>query len=276
MKIPDFVFPLGFGAALLMAGAPHAVAQNFSTDVNITSAGTALPNLKVQGNGGVLLNGTGGTTGTIPATGAGTRVMWYPAKSAFVAGTVNGTQWNSIGTGTAIFGANNSVPGDSGFAAGSGNSVSGGWNSTALGINNAVSNSSASTVIGQGNLINGGYNSFATGVGNSVSGASAMAIGESNTSSGWTALTVGRGLTSAAAGCVVVGMYNTPIFGNANSWVGAEPVFVVGNGTGGTQLAGQSGATTSNALVVYKDGGIKLGKRQGDLRMGRFGNVGDQ
>jgi hypothetical protein len=38
-------------------------------------------------------------TGTIPATGAGTRMMWYPAKAALHAGRVDGNQWNDANVG---------------------------------------------------------------------------------------------------------------------------------------------------------------------------------
>lgn len=40
-----------------------------------------------------------GSPGAPPASGPGTRMMWYPDKAAFRVGTVNGTHWNkdSIG-----------------------------------------------------------------------------------------------------------------------------------------------------------------------------------
>lgn len=76
--------------ATLAIGTLHA--QSFSTNVTVTSTDTTNPNLKVEGNGGVLFKGTDSAPGAIPATGAGTRMMWYPAKSAFRAGVVTGTQ----------------------------------------------------------------------------------------------------------------------------------------------------------------------------------------
>jgi hypothetical protein len=264
-----------FLSLALMSAGPLC-AQTFTTDVNITSAGTALPNVKVDGNGGVLFKGTFGAAGTIPATGAGTRVMWYPAKAAFLAGAVTGTQWNTIGNYSAAFGYTNQVPGDTGFAAGYTNNVGTGWSSAALGINNTIDESSASTVIGQSNYIHWGYNSFAAGGWNSLTNFTSIALGESNNSAGWTAVTIGRALTSSSAGCVVVGMANTPITGDADHWVGADPVFIVGNGANGTAASGTSPVppATSNALVVYKNGTIKIPKRQGDIVMGAFGNGG--
>lgn len=35
-----------------------------------------------------------GTTGTTPAAGAGTRLMWIPATGAFRAGAVAGVEWD--------------------------------------------------------------------------------------------------------------------------------------------------------------------------------------
>jgi hypothetical protein len=49
-------------------------------------------------------NERGTPNDSIPATGAGTRLMWYPAKAAFRAGQVglnrDGTQWDAAKVGT--------------------------------------------------------------------------------------------------------------------------------------------------------------------------------
>jgi len=61
--------------------------------VSVASApGSA--NLQVGGVDGVLFHGAL-NSGSIPATGAGTRMMWYPGKAAFRAGYVEGNQWDS-------------------------------------------------------------------------------------------------------------------------------------------------------------------------------------
>jgi hypothetical protein len=49
-------------------------------------------------NSGFVASGTF-NQGTIPATGAGTRLMWYPGKAAFRAGFVTGTQWDDAQVG---------------------------------------------------------------------------------------------------------------------------------------------------------------------------------
>lgn len=57
--------------------------------------------------GGAML-ATGNTLGTTPASGPGKRTEWIPAKGAFRAGTVTGTQWDlaSVGNSSVAMGAN--------------------------------------------------------------------------------------------------------------------------------------------------------------------------
>jgi hypothetical protein len=202
--------------------------------------------------------------------------MWYPAKSAFRAGVVSGTQWNdaNIGTSSAAFGIDNRVTGVGGFAAGANNTVNYGWWSTIFGASNFIDSSSQAFLAGNGNLCGSSYCGFAAGNVNTIDKSIAVAIGEGNTSSGWGAMTFGRGLTSAAAGCVVVGMANQPIVGDSTYWVPTDPVFIIGNGTANTASSSTTTTVpvTSNALVVYKSGAIKIPKRQGDIQMGEFGN----
>src|SRR2546428_8489714 len=47
---------------------------------------------------GVVARGTV-FSGAIPATGTGTRMMWYPGKAAFRAGYVGGTEWEDANVG---------------------------------------------------------------------------------------------------------------------------------------------------------------------------------
>lgn len=84
--------------------------------------GTPTANLHVTGNGGVLFTGTAGS-GTIPAEGAGTRMMWYPGKGAFRAGNVSAfdpTTWDdgNIGFWSVATGWGTQAAGAHSFAAG--------------------------------------------------------------------------------------------------------------------------------------------------------------
>lgn len=89
--------------------------------------------LQVDGDDGVLFTGTYGN-GTLPATGAGTRMMWYPNKAAFRAGSVNGSQWDdgSIGNYSTALGFNTIASGEASTALGHELTASGNY-STALG-----------------------------------------------------------------------------------------------------------------------------------------------
>lgn len=83
-------------------------------------------------NGALLLSGT---TGATPASGAGTRMMWIPAKAAFRAGSVTGTHWDDVSVGSNSYAMGN-------------NAVANGANSVALGSNASTSNFSGSFVYG--------------------------------------------------------------------------------------------------------------------------------
>jgi hypothetical protein len=102
-------------------------------------------------SGGAILASGNTTTGTTPAIGAGTRMMWIPNRAAFRAGAVNGTQWNDINIGfnSAAFGNNCIASGMNSFAAG--NSSSAGSNS-AISMGSSCSASSSNTVA-LGNLV---------------------------------------------------------------------------------------------------------------------------
>ncbi|RZM05637.1 MAG: hypothetical protein EOO88_54595, partial [Pedobacter sp.] len=92
-----------------------------------------------RSDSGFVAIGTNGT-GVIPATGAGSRMMFYPRKSAFRAGQVTGTQWDdaSIGSWSTALGYNTTASGS--YSTAIGNSVSTGAyaGSFAFGDNNAT------------------------------------------------------------------------------------------------------------------------------------------
>ena len=93
-------------------------------------------------NAGVVAPGDYvGFGGTIPVEGAGTRMMWYPGRAAFRAGSINGTQWDDANIGdfsvaigenvrasasnTVAFGLRSTAAQQSAFAAGEDNTASG-------------------------------------------------------------------------------------------------------------------------------------------------------
>src|ERR1700735_2724616 len=72
-------------------------AQIFTNDLPLqaSTTGTNPVDFEFRADGTLIAKGNSGV-GTLLSTdqGAGTRMIWYPALTAFRAGDVNGTQWN--------------------------------------------------------------------------------------------------------------------------------------------------------------------------------------
>jgi Head domain of trimeric autotransporter adhesin/Chaperone of endosialidase len=101
----------------------------------------------VDSAGGVVARGGLGI-GLIPWTGSGERMMWYPFRSVFLAGGVNGTQWDdgNLGFYGAAFGYNPTLKGNYSFVTGYQSSVQQSY-SVAMG-HTANSNGVGSIAIG--------------------------------------------------------------------------------------------------------------------------------
>jgi hypothetical protein len=101
----------------------------------------------LDNNNGFVSGGSFGA-GNIPEEGSGTRLMWYPQKAAFRAGTVSGTQWDdaNIGAYSLAIGQDVRASGD---------------NATAFGLRSIAAQVS----------------SFAAGEDNTASGAASVALG---------------------------------------------------------------------------------------------------
>lgn len=86
----------------------------------VSKSGNSL--LRVDVKGGAVFGGTyeGSSATGIPREGAGTRMLWYPGKAAFRAGTINGTQWDdaNIGLYSTAFGQDARALGDGSIAVG--------------------------------------------------------------------------------------------------------------------------------------------------------------
>jgi trimeric autotransporter adhesin len=154
-------------AGALLLGAPAGAQSDVL--LQLESGSPASDRFVVDSAGGFVALGTF-DRGTIPGTGAGTRLMWYPRKAAFRVGYVNGSQWAdaSIGDFSIATGAN---PTASGYA------------STAMGVNTAASGH-ASTATGAGTTASGSY-STAMGVGTRASGDFSTAMGRRASTQGF-------------------------------------------------------------------------------------------
>ena len=123
---------------------------------------------------GFAVTGSSGV-GTIPVSGPGVRLMWYPGKAAFRVGETDG-QWDDQFIGYA--------------------SVAMGFETTA--------NGDASTALGRRSHASGG-SSIAIGEGASASGAAAVALGWSTTASGSHATAIGDDAFAGGQGATALG-----------------------------------------------------------------------
>ena len=126
---------------------------------------------------GVVFSGEFGT-GTLPATGGGTRMMFYPKKAAFRVGTVTTNYWDDLNIG------------DYSFATGYNTRATANY-SAAFGVNSLASGEGAFAA-GNGALATGDY-SFAAGHNPSVSGAHSVGLG--------------RGAIATDSGAVAIGYH---------------------------------------------------------------------
>jgi hypothetical protein len=183
----------------------------------------------------------------VPVTGSGTRMMWIPQKSAFRAGTVDGTDWDAgnIGTWSSAMGVNTTASGNYSTAMGEFTKATGDV-STAMG-NATTANGLGSTAMGNATTANG-LGSTAMGFGTKASGDNSTAMGVSNTARSYSSLAIGRYNDSIATSSI-------------GGWVATDPVFYIGNGA--------SNAARSNAMVVYKNGNTD---HNGYTRLGESAN----
>jgi hypothetical protein len=191
---------------------------------SITTTASALTvSTNIFVNGSVVAAGTFGADWTEPGLGAGTRLLWYPRKAAFRAGSVSGTQWNDANINTYSIGLGSDV------------TASGAW----------------SVAIGRG-VTASGHNSMALGTNTSSLMDYALATNYGTSAKGYESVAMGNTTTADSRGQMSVGAYNLPTGGeNTSTWVWTDPLFVIGNGTG-------SGASRANALMVLKNGNVGI------------------
>ncbi len=216
---------------------------------------------EVAGTDGVLFSGTLGE-GTIPASGSGTRMMWYPRKAAFRTGTVSNNEWDDENIGNYSFAAGDrtTASGDYSTAIGRAATATGeastalGYRANASGVNSVAlshyANASGdnSIAIGNESIADGEYG-IAMGKDAHASGNNAIAMGEFTNATGDFSTAMGFRTNAESYNSVTIGRYNVG-GGDANNWVETDPLFEIGNGSSDTDK--------SNALTVYKNGNIEI------------------
>jgi hypothetical protein len=203
------------------------------------------------GQGNILFAGAVKTSnpGEPPASGEGTRLMWYPDKGALRAGYVAGTRWdkNNIGNYSVAFGTSPLASGAYSVAMGVSPTASGSY-STAFGYMTIASGSN-STAFGNAAEASGQW-SVAMGNHTTASGANSIAMGKETAAEGENSATIGRNVKALSFCETVIGSLNTGYTPqDKTGWNTNDRLFVIANGI----------TTASNAMTVLKSGFTGIG-----------------
>ena len=242
------------------------MAQNVGIGTSTPDASALLHiDLGTSTTKGILVNGIGNPSSTVPNLGAGSRMMFYPGKAAFRAGAVDGTEWNDANVGKYSFATGLSTIASGTYSNSMGHlSTATGYYSAAMGYA-TTAGGNASTAMGYLTTASG-HNSTSMGTQTTASGLNSTAMGQGTTASGFYSTAMGfasaaTGYYSAAMGYftsaksgfeTVLGSYNTdytPL--NTVSGDPADRLFSIGNGT--------SSSSKSDALVILKNGNTGIG-----------------
>lgn len=232
----------------------------------------------------VLFSASGDISPTAapPISGAGRRMMWYPAKAAFRAGYVGASgsaYWDMANIGNYSFatGNNTRATGNYSFAAGNSTTANGiastafGAYSTASAENTFAVNGAATAegaiALGSGAQATGnesisiGFTSLSAGLGSvamgpsSATGAYSLAFGLSNRVSGNFSVAIGKNASVSHQGSCVIGdasagFTSDSVYSSANNemtmrYIGGYRLFTTLGLTSGVTLAGGGGSWAS-------------------------------
>ena len=191
---------------------------------------------------------------TAPVSGAGTRMMWIPSRSAFRVGTIYNNDpdlWNdsNIGMYSTAMGVNTKASGPL--------SVSlGGYNATASGnVSLAMGNSTTAS----------GTNSTSMGNNTTASRTNSTAMGFYTTASGENSTSMGNNTTASGANSTAIGNYNLATGENST----AMGYFTTAWGKNSTTLGGSTVATGNNSAAM---GTANIANSQSSLAIGQYNN----
>jgi len=251
------------GAVLLLASAAAAHAQNDSVFA-VSVSGTNL--LRLNNDASFVVRGTAGS-GTLPATGSGVRLMWFPNLYALRAGKVDSfgsTYWDlsNIGTGSVGLGENVRASGANSFAANLATTASGS-ESVALGNNGTASADRSFAFNGTAS----GVGAVAIGSGAQATNDDALAMGPSSIAGGLASITIGPSIANGNFGVAIglqnsaSGQFSVAIGKNART-ANRQGSVVLGDGCAGFS-SDSVYPTANNQFVARGCGGIKLYTNQG-------------
>ncbi len=214
------------------------------------------PVFNLRPDGGFVAGGALSSGGSIPASGAGVRMMWYPGKAAFRAGQAQAAEWNDVNVGSHS------------MATGLGTVASGDY-STALGSHTSASGR-ASTALGYETRASGEY-STALGVGTRASGSLSTALGTATTASGDYSLAAGYTASAGGQNSVALGNLveangeDSFVLGTRATATTTSPgAFVFGDRSTSTPLIVANGPNTFTAraaggVVFYTNAAMTVG-----------------
>jgi hypothetical protein len=235
-------------AALAPAAARPIEAQTALLEVERADA-TKL--MQVNDDAGMVVRGAE-NSGAIPASGPGTRLMWYPRRYAFRVGQVNGVQWDNdkIGSGSVAMGLNTTASGQESTALGGGSTASA-YLSTAMGSETAAS----------------GDISTAMGAGTTASGSIATAMGVNSVASGNNSTAMGAGTRAAGNESTAMGSHTSALGAYSTAMGSYSAAFGSGSFAYGDRSTEAVVTALNDQFVVRASGGFRFRTRS-DLSTG--------
>ncbi len=202
----------------------------------------------VAGIDGFISTGTNGSGATLPVSGSGTRLIWYPKKSAFRAGGATGSNWDdgNIGSYSIAVGIGTKASGIYSVALGDGTTASG-QNATAIGHSTSATNM-YSTAMGSGTNATG-ESSTALGFGTDANGSSATAMGYQTTASANISTAMGYQTTASGNTSTAIGSSSTAS-GNQSIAIGTS---VIGSGSRSTAMGNFASTNSQDGAFVIGD-----------------------
>jgi len=217
------------------AGADNLGNHTATQDLDMATYGITNVSTITASGGGLLFSGT---AGGLLASGAGTRLMWYPKKSAFRAGYVSGTQWDDGNIGNYSIAMGESTIASNWYSTAMGDAtIASGFSSTAMGDTTKASGN-FSTAMGSRTTASGQY-STAMGNNTNASGFSSTSMGDQTTASGNASTSMGEQTTASGDYSIAMGQYVTA--GPASNTI------AIGNGINDTNPLVNN---TANSLMV--------------------------
>lgn len=211
---------------------------------------------QVDDSGGLVAKGTASPSDP-PGSGAGTRLMWWPAMAALRAGRIDGAQWDpdNIGLGSVALGENTISSGDYSLAFGLGSRADD--ELSLAGGRNAIASGQASVALGYDAEANGtgtvamGINTLAEGDGAIALGFNSEATAPWSHASGFTSTASGAGATAAGIQVVAAGQGSVAL--GSNITAGEIGSFAFGDDNESFQPD-----VDENSFVVRAFGGVAL------------------